>query len=69
VTTAPARPSVAKSIDDAGALVVPLLLSGAGLRAVTFLGFCCYAATIGTTLLVREPAGQALDDISEDLKA
>jgi MFS family permease len=52
-----------------GALVVPLLLSGAGLRAVTFLGFCCYAAAIGTTLLVREPAGQALDDISQDLKA
>jgi predicted MFS family arabinose efflux permease len=52
-----------------GALVVPLLLSGAGLRAVTFLGFCCYAAAIGTTLLVREPAGQALDDISEELKA
>ena len=52
-----------------GALVVPLLLSGAGLQAVTFLGFCCYAAGIATTLLVREPSGQALDDISQDLNA
>jgi MFS family permease len=60
---------IAKIGAFAGALVVPLLLSGAGLRAVTFLGFCCYAAGIATTLLVREPWGQALDDISQDLSA
>jgi MFS family permease len=52
-----------------GALVVPLLLSGSGLQAVTFLGFCCYAAGMATTLLVREPSGQALDDVSQDLNA
>jgi MFS family permease len=52
-----------------GALVVPLLLSSSGLRAVTLLGFCCYAAAIVTTMLVREPAGQALDDVSQDLNA
>jgi predicted MFS family arabinose efflux permease len=51
-----------------GALFVPLLLSGAGLRAVTLLGFCCYAAGIATTVLVREPAGLALDDVSDDLR-
>lgn len=50
-----------------GALFVPLLLSGAGLRAVTLLGFCCYAAGIATTTLVREPAGLPLDDVSDDL--
>ena len=60
---------IAKIGAFAGALVVPLLLSGAGLRAVTFLGFCCYAAGIATTLLVRESSGQALDDISQDLNA
>ncbi|OBJ14618.1 hypothetical protein A9W93_26150 [Mycobacterium colombiense] len=51
-----------------GALFVPLLLSGAGLRAVTLLGFCCYAAGIATTVLVREPVGLALDDVSDDLR-
>ncbi|WP_459968826.1 MFS transporter [Mycobacterium sp. MUNTM1] len=51
-----------------GALFVPLLLSGAGLRAVTLLGFCCYAAGIATTVLVREPGGLALDDVSDDLR-
>lgn len=50
-----------------GALFVPLLLSGAGLRAVTLLGFCCYTAAIATTFLVREPVGLALDDVSEEL--
>jgi MFS family permease len=50
-----------------GAVIVPLLLSHAGVRAVTLLGFCCYAAGIATTLLVREPNGRALDDISRDL--
>lgn len=50
-----------------GALVVPLLLGGAGLRAVTLLGFCCYTAAIGATLLVREPGGRALDDVSADI--
>jgi MFS family permease len=52
-----------------GALVVPLLLSHSGLRAVTLMGFCCYAAGIATTMLVREPTGRALDDISRDLDA
>jgi MFS family permease len=51
-----------------GALFVPLLLSGAGLRAVTLLGFCCYAAGIATTALVREPVGLALDEVSADLR-
>lgn len=51
-----------------GALFVPLLLSGAGLRAVTLLGFCCYAAGIATTVLVREPVGLALEDVSDDLR-
>jgi predicted MFS family arabinose efflux permease len=51
-----------------GALVVPLLLHSEGLRAVTLLGFCCYAAGIATTMLVREPSGMALDDISHDLE-
>ncbi|WP_156623999.1 hypothetical protein [Mycobacterium sp. 852002-40037_SCH5390672] len=46
---------------------MPLLLSGAGLRAVTLLGFCCYAAGIATTVLVREPVGLALDEVSDDL--
>ena len=50
-----------------GAVIVPLLLSHYGLRAVTLVGFCCYAAGIATTLLVREPNGRALDDISRDL--
>jgi hypothetical protein len=48
---------------------VPLLLSSHGLRAVTFMGFCCYAAAIVTTMLIREPGRRALDDISRDLAA
>jgi MFS family permease len=60
---------IAKVGAFAGALVVPLLLSGYGVRAVTLMGFCCYAAGIATTMLVREPNGRALDDISEDLDA
>jgi hypothetical protein len=51
----------------AGALVVPLLLGGAGLRAVTLLAFCCYVAAIACTVLIREPKAMALDDVSEDL--
>jgi MFS family permease len=58
---------VAKVGAFAGALVVPLLLGGAGLRAVTLLAFCCYVAGIATTALIREPRGLALDDVSEDL--
>jgi MFS family permease len=58
---------IAKIGAFAGALIVPLLLSHEGLRAVTLMGFCCYAAGIATTLLVREPSGQALDDVSHDL--
>ena len=60
---------IAKIGAFAGALIVPLLLSSHGLRAVTFMGFCCYAAAIVTTMLVREPGGRALDDISQDLEA
>jgi predicted MFS family arabinose efflux permease len=60
---------IAKVGAFAGALIVPLLLSGYGVRAVTLMGFCCYAAGIATTMLVREPNGRALDDISEDLDA
>lgn len=52
-----------------GALFVPLLLGVAGLRAVTLLAFCCYAAGIATTALLREPAGVALDDVSDDLRS
>jgi predicted MFS family arabinose efflux permease len=52
-----------------GAVVVPLLLSHYGLRAVTLMGFCCYIGGIATTMLVREPTGRALDDISQDLDA
>ncbi|ORA19847.1 MFS transporter [Mycobacterium arosiense] len=59
--------AVAKVGAFLGALFVPLLLSTAGLRAVTLLGFCCYAAGIATTAFVREPAGLALDDVSDDL--
>ena len=50
-----------------GAVIVPLLLSHYGLRAVTLMGFCCYTAGIATTFLVREPNGRALDDLSHDL--
>lgn len=60
---------VAKVGAFAGALVVPLLLAGAGLRAVTLLAFCCYVAGIATTALIREPQGRALDEVSEDLSA
>jgi hypothetical protein len=59
---------IAKVGAFAGALVVPLVLSSHGLRAVTFIGFCCYAAAIATTMLIREPGGRALDDISRDLE-
>ena len=51
----------------AGALLVPLLLTGAGLRAVTLLAFCCYLAAIAATLLIREPLGLPLDDVSDTL--
>ena len=52
----------------AGALLVPLLLTGAGLRAVTLLAFCCYLAAIAATLLIREPLGLPLDDVSDTLR-
>ncbi|OPX08126.1 MFS transporter [Mycobacterium sp. AT1] len=58
---------VAKVGAFAGALVVPLILAGAGLRAVTLLAFGCYVAAILATFLIREPAGRALDDIGADL--
>lgn len=59
--------AIAKAGAFLGALVVPLLLGGAGLRAVTLLGFCCYTAAIGATFLIREPGGRTLDDVSADI--
>jgi hypothetical protein len=47
---------------------VPLLLAAEGLRAVTLLAFGYYFAAIATTLLLPEPRGRALDDVSDDLK-
>lgn len=58
---------VAKVGAFAGALLVPLLLTGAGLRAVMLLAFCCYGAAIAATMLLREPNGLALDDVSRDM--
>jgi MFS family permease len=58
---------IAKVGAFAGALLVPLLLAAAGLRAVTLLAFGCYVAAIATTALLREPRGRALDDVSDDL--
>ncbi len=52
----------------AGALLVPLLLTGAGLRAVTLLAFGCYLAAMASTLLIREPLGLPLDDVSDALR-
>jgi predicted MFS family arabinose efflux permease len=52
-----------------GAVIVALVLHSSGVRAVTLIGFCCYTAGILTTLLIREPHGRALDDISNDLTA
>ncbi|MEE6177266.1 MFS transporter [Mycobacterium sp. 050134] len=51
-----------------GALIVPLLLTGAGLRSVMFVAFCCYAAAIAATLLLREPNGLPLDEVSQDIR-
>jgi MFS family permease len=59
---------VAKVGAFAGALLVPLLLTGAGLRAVTLVAFCCYGAAIAATMLMREPIGLPLDDVSADLR-
>ncbi|MFI9273373.1 MFS transporter [Kitasatospora sp. NPDC052896] len=50
-----------------GAVVVPLVLAGGGLRIVTLIASCCFLAGIGTTFLVREPHGLTLDDVSEAL--
>ncbi|MEU6219335.1 MFS transporter [Streptomyces sp. NPDC047022] len=60
---------IAKVGAFAGALIVPLVLSGGGLRTVTLIASCCFIAGIATTFLVREPGGLALDDVSEDLVA
>lgn len=60
---------IAKVGAFAGALIVPLVLSGGGLRTVTLIASCCFIAGIATTYLVREPGGLALDDVSEDLVA
>jgi MFS family permease len=59
---------VAKVGAFAGALLVPLLLSAQGLRAVTLLAFGCYIAAIALTALLPEPLGRALDDVSDDLR-
>lgn len=59
---------VAKVGAFAGALLVPLLLTAQGLRAVMVLAFCCYGAAIAATLLLREPNGLALDDVSSDMQ-
>ncbi|OBI35936.1 hypothetical protein A5709_17440 [Mycobacterium sp. E1386] len=59
---------VAKVGAFGGALVVPLILASSGLRAVTLFAFGCYVAAIATTLLLPEPRGRALDEVSEDLK-
>ncbi len=58
---------IAKVGAFAGALIVPLILTGSGLRTVTLIAACCYLAGIATTFLVREPSGLSLDAIAEDL--
>ncbi|WP_374025009.1 MFS transporter [Mycobacterium sp. HNNTM2301] len=58
---------VAKVGAFGGALVVPLVLASSGLRAVTLLAFGCYIAAIATTLLLPEPRGRALDEVSAGL--
>jgi MFS family permease len=50
-----------------GALVVPLILAGPGLRVVTLIASCSFLAGIATTFLVREPLGLTLDDIGQQL--
>ncbi|WP_199829819.1 MFS transporter [Streptomyces sp. MMG1121] len=50
-----------------GALIVPLILAGPGIRIVTLIAACCFLAGIATTFLVREPVGLTLDDIGQDL--
>jgi MFS family permease len=50
-----------------GALVVPLVLAGPGLRMVTLIAFGCFLAAIALTYLIREPNGLTLDDISDQL--
>jgi len=50
-----------------GALVVPLVLAGAGLRMVTLIAFGCFLAAIALTFLIHEPNGLTLDDISDQL--
>ena len=52
-----------------GALIVPLLLAGPGVRAVMIVAFCCYIGAILATLLLKEPRGLALDDVSKDTLA
>jgi len=47
-----------------GALLVPLLLNGAGLRMVTLLAMGCFLAGGALTYFVREPNGLSLDEAS-----
>ncbi|WP_042431347.1 MFS transporter [Streptacidiphilus anmyonensis] len=50
-----------------GALVVPLILAGGGLRIVTLIAAVCFLAGTATTFLVREPGGRTLEDVGEAL--
>ncbi|MFE2447230.1 MFS transporter [Streptomyces sp. NPDC059426] len=47
-----------------GALLVPLLLNGAGLRMVTLLAMGCFLAGAALTYFVREPNGLSLEEAS-----
>lgn len=49
-----------------GALIVPLLLAGPGLRAVTLLAMGCFIAGAALTAFVREPNGLSLDEASSE---
>lgn len=50
-----------------GALVVPLILDSGGLRVVTAMVAGCALLAIAGTLLLREPSGVSLDEVSDGL--
>jgi len=50
-----------------GALVVPLVLAGGGVRLVTLIASGCFLAGIATTFLLRETNQRPLDDIGSAL--
>ena len=52
-----------------GALTVPLILAGPGLRIVTLVSGCCFAAALATTFLVDEPNGRTLDELGGETMA